>query len=241
MKAPAHLGIILDGNGRWATQQGKSRRAGHMAGADAAKQIVQDCISRDIQYLTLYAFSKENWGRPSFEVSALMEIFSLFLQKGAQDLIEKNVKVCILGDLAELSSSLQSRLKKVQEDTKSNTGLQLPVALNYSGQWEIVNAVQRLLVSDDSVLTSPEKLTPAHFSDFMPVTLPPIDLLIRTGNVKRLSNFMLWHMSYAEIYFTDCLWPDFTSQELDQAIAFYTGVERRFGRTPQQIGDEDNA
>lgn len=229
-KFPRHVAIILDGNGRWAQQRGRERTYGHQAGAANVKTIVRAAGHMGIRCLTIYAFSTENWKRPAFEVNFLMRLFKSYLIGQLRELISDNVQVHIIGDTAGLPSTLQKEIKACEKDTANNDGLILNVAVNYGGRMELVNAVKAISekvakgeMEADSISekTVTACLYPSSSSD--------VDLLIRTGGESRISNFLLWQVSYSELYFTPVLWPDFTEEELEKAVSWFTGRNRRFG------------
>jgi len=230
-KPPRHVAIIMDGNGRWAKQRGLTRIEGHRAGAESVRQIVRACGELGIEYLTLYAFSVENWGRPKAEVSALMQLLQFYLQQEIPELNKNNVRLAAIGRLHELPLRAQKQLDKSIAALSKNTGLTLVLALSYGGRAEIVDAVRqigreikagRLDISDvDEALVSQHLYTRA---------IPDPDLLVRTSGELRVSNFLLWQISYAEIHVTETLWPDFRKPQLEAALADYSQRHRRFGR-----------
>ena len=233
---PRHLAIIMDGNGRWAKGMGRPRALGHEEGAKMVKRIVKSCAEKGIEYLTLFAFSTENWLRPKKEVNTLMRILVKFLRSELQTLVEKDIQLRTIGDTKNLPEVVQSELEEVVTQTKSNTRMVLTLALSYGSRQEIANAVQEISAKVKKGLISPsdidEKLINSHlYTCFM----PGVDLLIRTSGEYRLSNFMLWQCAYAELYFTDTYWPDFDAKELDKALASYQKRERRFGKTTEQL------
>jgi undecaprenyl diphosphate synthase len=233
---PRHLAIIMDGNGRWAKGMGRPRALGHEEGAKMVKRIVKSCAKKGIEYLTLFAFSTENWLRPKKEVNTLMRILVKSLRSELQTLVENDIQLRTIGDTKNLPEVVQSELEEVVTQTKSNTRMVLTLALSYGSRQEIANAVQEISAKVKKGLISPsdidEKLINSHlYTCFM----PEVDLLIRTSGEYRLSNFMLWQCAYAELYFTDTYWPDFDSKELDKALASYQKRERRFGKTTEQL------
>ncbi len=233
---PRHVGIIMDGNGRWAERQGKPRVWGHKKGVDAVRRAVSFCRRLNIPSLTLFAFSSENWRRPEDEVSSLMELFMFVLQKEIKLLHKNQVRLKIIGDLSRFSSKLQTKIAEAEALTAGNTGLTLNVAANYGGRWDIAQAAQQLahqvaagtLRADDI----DEKLLASHIQMH---DQPELDLMIRTGGDIRISNFLLWQAAYAELLFIDTLWPDFDDQVFADAIASFVSRERRFGCTGAQI------
>ncbi|TDO77931.1 undecaprenyl diphosphate synthase [Flavobacterium chryseum] len=233
---PKHLAIIMDGNGRWAKQQGFLRAFGHENGTKSVKKTITTCAKLGIEYLTLYAFSTENWNRPKLEVEALMKILINSLKKELVTLQENNIKLNAIGNLDKLPKSAQKELLDVIEKTKNNTRLTLTLALSYGSREELVNAVR--IISDKvknniiSIDTIDDSIINEHLYT---QNLPDVDLLIRTSGEHRISNFLLWQIAYAELYFTDVLWPDFKDQDLYEAIISYQKRERRFGKTSEQI------
>ncbi|OCQ23882.1 di-trans,poly-cis-decaprenylcistransferase [Pseudoalteromonas luteoviolacea] len=233
---PKHVAIIMDGNGRWAQARKRPRAYGHKKGVDSVRSAVQFCTKLGIESLTLFAFSSENWRRPEDEVSTLMELFLFVLSQEVKKLHKNNVKLKIIGDISKFPESLQAKVHDAHALTANNTGLTLNVAANYGGRWDIVTAAQSLAtqvqqgelsVADITEDALSEKLTMAEQS--------PLDLLIRTGGDYRISNFLLWQAAYAELYFTETLWPDFKEEAFSEAIACYISRERRFGCTGEQI------
>lgn len=233
---PKHVAIIMDGNGRWAQAQGKPRVFGHKKGVDAVRQSVQFCRNLGIESLTLFAFSSENWRRPENEVSTLMELFMVVLTSEVKKLHKHNVKLQVIGDLSRFSDKLQKRVADAHKLTENNTGLCLNIAANYGGQWDIAHAAKTLAQQVQQGLISPDEIDEARLSQHISMAdQAPLDLLIRTGGDLRISNFLLWQAAYAELYFTDTLWPDFNEQAFADAVACYVSRERRFGCTGEQI------
>lgn len=242
VKTPKHIAIIMDGNGRWAKQRFQPRFMGHRAGVKTVENIVKHCAQRGVEVLSLFAFSSENWRRPGKEVSLLMELFSHALNNQVKKLHDNNIKLQIIGDTGRFSDSLQQQITKAQELTRNNTGLTLNIAANYGGRWDITQSVRQLAkqvasgeLEADAIS---EEMINTHLST---ASLPEPDLFIRTGGEQRVSNFLLWQMAYTEFYFTDVLWPEFSSDELDKAIDSFTHRERRFGRTSEQLKDKSDA
>ncbi|SNR84858.1 undecaprenyl diphosphate synthase [Flavobacterium sp. ov086] len=233
---PKHLAIIMDGNGRWAKQQGFLRAFGHENGTKSVKKTITTCAKLGIEYLTLYAFSTENWNRPKLEVEALMKILINSLKKELVTLQENNIRLNAIGNLEKLPKSAQKELLDVIDKTKNNTRLTLTLALSYGSREELVNAVR--IISDKvknniiSIDTIDDSIINEHLYT---QNLPDVDLLIRTSGEHRISNFLLWQIAYAELYFTNVLWPDFKDQDLYEAIISYQKRERRFGKTSEQI------
>lgn len=230
---PSHIAIIMDGNGRWAREKGLPRAAGHKAGVERVRDIVKASIDLEIPILTLYAFSQENWKRPAEEVSVLMRLLDFFLEEEAKALVEQGVRLRILGHPEALPAHTYEKLKQTVLSTQNNTKLSLNIALNYGGRAEILDAVRAIVESvkkDPSVEKHPGFLTEEWFADFLDTRgLPDPDLLIRTSGEMRLSNFLLWQLSYSEIYITRKYWPDFSREEYAKAIEEYRRRERRFG------------
>jgi undecaprenyl diphosphate synthase len=233
---PRHIAIIMDGNGRWAKQRHLPRVAGHKAGLEAARKIVEHCIKQGIEVLTLFVFSSENWRRPEDEVSYLMQLFVTMLQRDAHKLHEQNVQLRIIGDRSRFNENLQKHIAKVEKLTESNTGLKLLLAANYGGQWDIMEAVQKIALNLKRGEISINDLTTETLKQHLSFSdLPDPDLFIRTSGEMRISNFMLWQLAYSELYFTDVYWPDFDAAELDKALSFFASRERRFGHISEQL------
>ncbi|AMA64618.1 Ditrans,polycis-undecaprenyl-diphosphate synthase ((2E,6E)-farnesyl-diphosphate specific) [Candidatus Arsenophonus lipoptenae] len=231
-RIPKHVAIIMDGNGRWAKKHGKLRIKGHLAGTEAVQKAVQFAIKNEIQSLTLYAFSSENWSRTDNEVSNLMEIFALFLNDEVENLNIHNVKLNIIGDISRFKPKLQNRIKHAINLTIHNTGLQLNIAANYGGRWDITNAIQLIAEKIKSGLLLPEHINEDSVNEFISLhDQPTVDLVIRTGKEYRISNFLLWQIAYSEFYFTDVLWPDFDEAVFKSAILSFNQRDRRFGNT----------
>ncbi len=227
---PAHVAIILDGNGRWAKQRGLSRIFGHEEGAQAVRQSVEGCAEAGVSFLTLYAFSQENWKRPKAEVSALMRLLRKFLEEYRAELLEKNVRLQAIGRLTDLPPACQDALHKAIEATSKNTGLTLILALSYSGRQEVIDGIQSLLHEVELGHLDRAMIDAEMFSKHLYTRYyPDPDLLIRTSGEMRLSNFLLWQISYTEIYFTKTLWPDFRKEDLREAIRDYSNRQRRYG------------
>jgi undecaprenyl diphosphate synthase len=234
---PRHIAIIMDGNGRWAQGRGLPRHAGHKAGIAPVKMTVQACGELGVQALTLFAFSSENWRRPAEEVSRIMELFMEALQSEVEELHGKQVRLRFIGERRALSVRLQARLNEAEDLTRDNRGLNLVVAVGYGGRWDIVEAARVLARRCTSGALSAEAIDEAAFGSALALGgLPDPDLFIRTGGEHRISNFLLWHLAYTELHFSDVLWPDFTRAELDGAIESFAGRERRYGLTAAQVG-----
>lgn len=233
---PKHLAIIMDGNGRWAKQQGFLRAFGHENGTKSVKETIKTCAKLGIEHLTLYAFSTENWNRPKLEVQALMKILVNSLKKELVTLQENNIRLNAIGNLEKLPKSAQKELIDVIEKTKSNTRLTLTLALSYGSREELVNAVRIISNKVKNNIISLDAIDDSIINEHLYTqNLPDVDLLIRTSGEHRISNFLLWQIAYAELYFTDVLWPDFKEQDLYEAIISYQKRERRFGKTSEQI------
>ncbi len=241
-RLPRHIAVIMDGNGRWAQRRGLPRYAGHPVGVEAVRRIVEACVERGIQVLTLFAFSSENWQRPQKEVGLIMDLFIRSLKKEARRLHRNGVKLSIIGDRSAFSDKLQQHIADVESLTAENTGLVLQVAANYGGRWDITHAARQLAERVRAGELDPEQLDEAALAGALSFPqLPEPDLFIRTGGERRLSNFLLWQCAYTELYFTDMLWPDFDSKALDEALQDYASRERRFGRTGEQVSDRAEA
>lgn len=233
-RLPRHIAIIMDGNGRWARQQGLARTDGHREGAASVKTVIDTAGRLGVSYVTLYAFSTENWNRPSDEVKALMSLLVEMVARETADLIKNNVKLLAIGDLTRLPEDTRAALNQCIEDTAGGTGLKLVLALSYSSRWEITDAVGRLAdeLNKGAISTIDES---AVNNCLTTKGIPDPDLLIRTGGELRISNFLLWQLAYSELYFTDTLWPDFREESLYEAIIDYQRRERRFGKTSEQV------
>lgn len=233
---PRHIAIIMDGNGRWAKARGKARVFGHKAGVEAVRETISTARRLGIESVTLFAFSQENWRRPDDEVTLLMELFMMVLNREIRRLHKNNIRLRIIGDTQRFSQRLQDKIAYAEDLTSQNTGLVLNVAANYGGQWDIVQACQQLSEQVQSGALTPSDITESLLADRLTTAgLPDVDLLIRTSGECRISNFMLWQLAYAELYFTDCYWPDFGEAELIHAISWFVKRVRRFGCTDEQI------
>ncbi|MFZ7260649.1 polyprenyl diphosphate synthase [Avibacterium avium] len=232
---PQHVAIIMDGNGRWAKQQGKMRIFGHKNGVAAVRQAVSYARKIGVNVLTLYAFSSENWTRPESEVSALMTLFMQALDLEVKKLHKNNIRLNIIGDKSRFSEKLQQKIEKAEKLTENNTALTLNIAANYGGYWDIVQATKQLATLVKNEQLTLDEITAERFQQHL-VTQdqPMVDLLIRTSGEQRVSNFLLWQIAYAEFYFSDVLWPDFNEQEFNQAILAYQQRDRRFGGAEQE-------
>ncbi|WP_244186107.1 polyprenyl diphosphate synthase [Xenorhabdus ishibashii] len=222
----------MDGNGRWAKKRGKLRVFGHRAGIKAVRSAVSFSVKHNINSLTLYAFSSENWNRPQQEVSSLMELFVFALDNEVKNLHKHNVKLSVIGDISRFSSRLQERIRRSVELTAGNTGLQLNIAANYGGRWDLVQSFKQIAEKIAANELAPEEITEATVDNFINLSQQPeVDLVIRTGGEHRISNFLLWQIAYAEFYFTDILWPDFDETVFEGAINAFAKRDRRFGGT----------
>lgn len=223
----------MDGNGRWATSRKLPRTAGHIRGVQAVRRVVEYCAKKQIGYLTLFAFSSENWRRPEEEVNVLMRLFLRSLQKEVKKLHAHNIRLKIVGDTRAFSEELQGLIRRSEDITQHNTGLTLTICANYGGRWDIMQAMHKMLGQSGAPL---DTIQESDLSPFLSMAYAPEpDLFIRTGGEKRVSNFLIWQLAYTELYFSDKYWPDFTAFDLDQAIHSYGQRERRFGRTSAQI------
>ena len=231
-EVPCHVAIIMDGNGRWAKRRRLPRIAGHKRGVEAVRATVRACVERGIGYLTLFAFSSENWRRPAEEVALLMQLFHGALLNEMEKLHENGVRLKVVGDTSRFDASIQRLIREAERLTTDNRRLTLSIAANYGGRWDILQALSRLAMEKDPR----EGIREQDLSRYLAMSYAPEpDLFIRTGGEQRISNFLLWQLAYAELYFTDTLWPDFDAAALDQAIESYRSRERRFGRTSDQV------
>lgn len=239
-RLPLHIAIIMDGNGRWALKKGFNRIFGHQQALNAVREITEAASELGIQYLTLYTFSMENWDRPSDEINALMELLANSIEKETPSLHKNNVRLMAIGDEERLPLEAQKKLNKSIELTSNNTGLTLILALSYSARWEIVHAAKSLCKEVTTNLLSIESIDEEIFASHLTTkNIPDPDLLIRTSGEIRISNFLLWQLAYSELYFTETLWPDFTKEDLYKAIFEYQTRERRFGKTGEQLKQQD--
>lgn len=235
-RLPEHVAIIMDGNGRWAKAQGKDRSFGHQEGVVSVRKVVEAATAIGLKYLTLYTFSTENWNRPLAEVQALMSLLVAAIHRETPDLMKNNVRLMAIGDLSRLPGDALLTLQDCIRQTASNTGTTVVLALSYSSRWEIVEAARQLAADVLAKKINPNDITEAAVSAHLTTKgIPDPDLLIRTGGEKRISNFLLWQLSYAEMYFTDVYWPEFREEELYGAILYYQQRERRFGKTSEQL------
>ena len=230
LKIPNHIAIILDGNGRWAKKRLLPRNAGHIQGSKNVEKVCSAAWDMGVKYLTVYAFSTENWKRPKSEVDALMKLLQSYLKDCIKTSTKNNMKVKVIGDISRLSEDLQARIREVEEVSASNTGLNFTVALNYGGRDEIIRSIKKLANDVATGNVKPEDIDEACFEGYLDTYgLPDPDLMIRTSGEQRLSNYLLWQLAYSEFYFTDVLWPDFDKKDLQEAIEWYNSKERRFG------------
>lgn len=235
-RLPRHVAIIMDGNGRWAKAKGKDRSFGHQEGVVSVRKIMDAVTQLGLKYLTLYTFSTENWNRPEEEVQALMSLLVSAIHRETPDMMKKNVRLTAIGDLSRLREDAYNTLQECIDTTSANTGTKLVLALSYSSRWEITRAARQLAQEVLEQKINPNDITEAMVSDHLTTkNIPDPDLLIRTGGEKRISNFLLWQLSYAEFFFTDVFWPDFREEELYEAILYYQQRERRFGKTSEQL------
>ena len=237
MALPRHVAIIMDGNGRWAQARGLPRTAGHKAGVAPVRQCIETCAQKRIEALTLFAFSSENWARPSEEVGSLMRLFLEALDREIDELHANGVRLRFIGDRQSLSVRLQARMAAVEARTAANPGLAVQVAVSYSGRWDILQATRNVAMRCASGELRPADIGERHFEAALSLAgLPDPDLFIRTGGERRISNFLLWNLAYSELYFTDVLWPEFDAAGFDAALAYFAGRNRRFGLTGEQAG-----
>lgn len=233
---PRHIAVVMDGNGRWANKRHLPRAAGHKAGVSATRKIVENCAKNNIQALTIFAFSSENWNRPEAEVSSLMALFITTISAEVKKLHKKNVRVKFIGDRSRFSEKLQGSINESESLTVDNTGLQLNIAANYGGRWDVVNACKSMLAEIQDGRKSLQDIDENLFSSFVSIgDIPEPDLFIRTGGDQRISNFLIWQLAYTELYFVDTLWPDFSDEHFHTALSWFAGRQRRFGKTGQQI------
>ena len=235
-RLPLHVALILDGNGRWAAKRGLPRTKGHESGANAVRTAVRGAHERRIRFLTLYAFSVNNWSRPKEEVDALMRICTEFAEGEREDLVRRGVRVIIAGELEDVPTRTRRAMERLIDETAGGTQMTLALALNYGGRRDMVNAVRALAIRARAGLVMPEEIDEASLRSFLTTgELPDPDLIIRTGGERRLSDFLLFEAAYAELFFTETYWPDFTEATLDEALATYARRQRRFGRTGRQV------
>ena len=232
-RIPQHIAIIMDGNGRWATERGWDRTLGHKAGIDTVKKITSECARLGVKYLTLYTFSTDNWNRPAYEIEALMGLVLSFIEM--ELFTDNNVKFRMVGDFQRLPESVQKKIRYMEDLTAENTGMTMVVAMSYSSRWELTNAMKQ--IASEGI--KPEDITEETINSHLVTNfMPDPELLIRTGGELRISNYLLWQIAYSELYFCDTYWPDFDEECLHQAIASYQGRQRRFGKTEAQVENE---
>jgi undecaprenyl diphosphate synthase len=235
-RLPRHIAIIMDGNGRWAKEQGQDRLYGHFHGVESVRNIVEGCAELGIEYLTLYAFSTENWDRPEYEVVGLMELLVNTIRNEAESLHKNNIKLSVIGDMTMLPDYARKELNEALEITKNNTGLNLIMALSYSGRWELLNAVKNIAHEVKQGKLKVEEIDQDVLQRYLCTSeFPDPELMIRTSGEFRISNFLLYQLAYAELYFTNVRWPDFRKENLYEAILDYQNRERRFGKTSEQV------
>ena len=240
-RLPRHIAIVMDGNGRWAKKQGRIRTFGHENGVRSVRETTEACAELGVEYLTLYAFSTENWNRPKFEVNALMKLLVKTIHSETKTLNKNNIRLQAIGNLDSLPTETRKELMQAVENTKNNTRMTLVLALSYSSKWEIIKAVKEVAQAVKNSEISLENITEQLFEKHLCTNgMPDPELMIRTSGEHRISNFLLWQLSYAEFYFTETLWPDFNRAELYEAILDYQNRERRFGKTSEQLTKDEN-
>ena len=238
-KLPSHVAIIMDGNGRWAHQRGLDRIFGHQQGVNAVREIIETAAELGIGFLTLYAFSTENWGRPDEEVSALMGIMVQSLSNETETLLKNNIRLRAIGDIDRLANNVRERLNETIELTSPATGLNLVIAISYSSRWEIADAVRKIAIEAKKGVINPDSFTEEDFEKYLTTAgIPDPELMIRTSGELRISNFLLWQVAYSEFYFTEKLWPDFGKDDFYTAIIDFQKRERRFGKTSEQVSEK---
>lgn len=240
-RLPRHIAIIMDGNGRWAQEKGQDRLFGHLHGVESVRNIVEGAAELGIEYLTLYAFSTENWDRPEYEVTGLMELLVDTIKKEVPTLNKNNIKLHVIGDIAMLPGFAQQELQEAINETSANSGLNLVMALSYSSRWEIVNAVKNIAKAVKEGKLDPETISQESFQEFLTTKkFPDPELMIRTSGELRISNFLLYQLAYTELYFTNTRWPEFRKENLYEAIQDFQQRERRFGKTGEQVKNEES-
>ena len=236
-RIPKHIAIIMDGNGRWASEKGKPRSYGHQAGVDAVRRITSEATRLGVKFLTLYTFSTENWNRPADEISALMGLVLTSLED--EIFMKNNVRFRVIGDRKRLPAEVEQKLRETEEHTKGNTAMTMVVALSYSARWEIVQAMRNILIENTDKPLQPTDITEEMIGYHLETNfMPDPELLIRTGGELRISNYLLWQIAYSELYFCDTYWPDFSEDDLQKAIQSYQNRQRRFGKTEAQVEAE---
>jgi len=239
---PRHVAVIMDGNGRWATTRRLPRVAGHTKGVEAVRATVEACVERGVEYLTLFAFSSENWRRPPDEVSLLMRLFIAALEREIAQLRANGIRLRIVGDVSAFEPRLQALITQAQTRTAGNSRLTLTVCANYGGRWDVLQAMRRMLAEHPGLAADPDRICEEDLTPYLAMSYAPEpDLFIRTGGEQRISNFLLWQLAYTELHFTEAFWPDFGAAELDRAFASFRARERRFGRTSAQVVDPADA
>jgi undecaprenyl diphosphate synthase len=239
-RLPKHVAIIMDGNGRWAQEKGQDRLYGHFHGVESVRDIVEGAAELGIEYLTLYAFSTENWDRPAYEVTGLMELLVNTIKKEAADLNKNNIQLHVIGDMKMLPENARNELLDVLAETRDNAGMHLIMALSYSSRWELVNAVKNIAFDVRAGKIDPASITQDTLQSYLVTSeFPDPELMIRTSGEYRISNFLLYQLAYAELYFTNVRWPDFRKENLYEAIVDFQGRERRFGKTGDQLKQEE--
>lgn len=239
-RLPSHIAIIMDGNGRWAMEKGEDRLYGHMHGVESVRDVVEGAAELGVKYLTLYAFSTENWERPEYEVTGLMELLVDTIHKEVPTLHKNNIRLHVIGDIGMLPEAAKIELREALNETSKNTGLNLIMALSYSSRWEIVNMVRQIAADVKEGKLNADSITQETIQQYLAThAFPDPELMIRTSGEYRISNFLLYQLAYSELYFTNTLWPDFRKENLYEAILDYQGRERRFGKTGQQIKNEE--
>lgn len=236
-RIPRHIAIIMDGNGRWATEKGKPRSYGHQAGVDTVRRITSECTRLGVKYLTLYTFSTENWNRPADEVAALMGLVLSSLED--EIFMKNNVRFRVVGDMKRLPEAVQQKLQETMDHTAANTAMTMVVALSYSSRWEITEAARAIAQKVKEGTLDPAEISEKTVEEHLATAfMPDPDLLIRTGGEQRISNYLLWQIAYSELYFCDTFWPDFSEADLQEAILSFQNRQRRFGKTEAQVEDE---
>lgn len=242
LNIPRHVAIIMDGNNRWAKERRLPGLAGHKAGVDCVRSVIEGCMEMGIEALTLFAFSSENWKRPPLEVKGLMELFKLALDREAKKLLKNNIRLRVIGDKTAFSASLQEKIRKVEKLTEECDGLHLNIAANYGGRWDVVSAAKKIVAQCQAGELDVTDIDEALFGRLVSLEdLPEPDLCIRTGGEQRISNFLIWQFAYTELYFSPEYWPDFDKAHLKKAVEDYSGRQRRFGKTSEQVEAELNA
>ena len=235
-RLPKHIAIIMDGNGRWAKEHGKQRIFGHQRGVQSVREVSEACAKLGVKYLTLYAFSTENWNRPLAEVTGLMTLFAQTIKKEMDTFFKNDIRLNAIGDLERLPESNYKMLKETVDATKDNKRMTLTLALSYSGRWDLMQASRRMAADAAAGIIKPEEITQDTINNYLSTAgIPDPELLIRTSGEERISNFLLWQLAYSELYFTPKYWPDFHEAELYEALLNYQGRERRFGKTSEQV------